>query len=324
MSIQFECKYCDSVLKAGAEKAGQRILCPACSEPIYVPFADDPAVGLVPQSTTSISRKSSENPDQVHLSSATEDALTLEGASDFRAPISVAKIWAHTSQIYSLNLPKCLLASLIDTIVGAVGLFLAVFLALTVAFLVQPPVELGVAAALVIFFLGAIPTFAIIAAGNQRYYLSLCRGATGPRQGLLPPRKTVVSLLMLGFIMWPISILGLFCGFVPGILLISLTWPAAAIVIDQNKNLFYAVGRSFQMTIKRPWRSAVLISMYFCILVASYFLPIAGTLFVLPFAGVFHAVAYLHLNGEGHRIEAMLELAKEQRRKSAPQITPRK
>jgi len=309
VSIEFDCPNCDSFLRAGNDKAGLRIRCPACQAPVWVPFLDaqndlqqQTSHRIDSQPSTSISTaafpEDIEELDDADLHWESENQEFSAKGTQIPEEVTVGGIVRESWRIYSENFSACLVASALDLVANAIAIVLAFVVAVMTFVALQGLRDLAFLAAAAVWLLGMMIVWSAISAKNCQYYLAMARGAPSAARFRRLKKLDIGRILLAWLFFWTIAGLGLLMCVVPGLVAVVLLWPFVVSVIDRDTSVAVAIRHAISITSRRPGVAAGACALHLLLLVIVSLVPIIGKLLGQPLAEVLHSVSYLHLTSE--------------------------
>ena len=323
MTIEFNCRHCDKVLKTSEDKAGRQAKCPGCGEVIEVPQTGDGTFVDVPPSDERVIERLSDEPPPVPAS--TDDTKPcpicgepiktdsircrfcgeifessgprrgrLSGYREMR-PFPPGEVIADAWRIYTgrmgLLIGSFMAMSLLTAITSIVG-------SVPVAFL-QSRYEQG-------DFIGTTiagcvaAVFVVLTAGFAFYlhsgYLALQVKAAREQPvefgDLFSGGRFCVRMLLNSLLFGLMVTLGGFACLVPGMLLALMFFPFGHALVDEDRPGIESLARAKELT-DGNWGSLLIVLIVAGLsLVAGTLACYVGLIFALPFANLLYAVTY--------------------------------
>ncbi len=330
LTVDFFCSNCEAQLRTSQAKSGQFITCPVCDTSLRVPVdAEVPSVSpyqdSFPEEADDLRQQWSGRSRSAPASDAESD-LGEETGFNWKAakcpicstPLSSPNAeceWcrdvevkgtpaaACTAQaitlrswdIYKNTFNQCILAGIFDLIATIVGVTIVFLVAILVATTLSFNREIALLSVLIVFGLGFTLVVGSLAAGNYRFFIALCRGESPKASHLMHFDRKTGQVVVAGAIYWGLAIVGLICGIIPGLIVMSRFWPHGRLIVDRDLGIVDSLIESARLTRGRFGVVFPVFLLHFLILVTSASLSIVGAMFAFPLAGILYSVTYLAL-----------------------------
>ena len=334
MTIEFQCRHCEKLLKTTSDKAGRQAKCPGCGSVIDIPSQESSLVEDAARRWGADFDSASSIPDtppktRVCPGCASEAEISASQCEhcgerfdkippvlprhEFRSDVSpfppgevIAEAWRIYSEQMGLLIGAFLATSILSSI--AVVLALAPFETARALFDRDEIFGAGIAG-----FFGAILSLAAIGfvfflqAGYLKLQLKVSRDQNAQFGDIFNGGKfafQTVQKLVLNSIVFSLMIsVGLSLCIIPGVLLALMFWPFAHVLIDEDRPGLGNLYRARQLT-DGNWSSLVLVFIVAtaCNL-AGYCSCGIGLIVTIPFVNLLYTVAYERMSCQ--RIKAM-------------------
>ncbi|MFG0334858.1 MAG: hypothetical protein ACF8TS_16000 [Maioricimonas sp. JB049] len=331
MSIEFVCPHCEYLLRTADDMAGMRAECPACGDPLWIPYpeeltsgdhAAEPAV-IEDDEWEPLSRHGNHDPvgafdddparggEGPEIDSETFDdeqvAASLAGPARGKTAnwyeegelwqprlVDPGEILTRTFELFGRNFGLLVTAGAVELIIGIVAVIVVAVPALLAAAMLWDGTPVALFVAALVWICGFAVTTSWLAVGHFRFYLKLARGEEATLADLLQAGPIAGRMTVLNILFGILTIVGLTMCVIPGLLVMLVYWPYGRLLVERNLPGFTAFEASRGVTRGHLATSLVLVFTAIGATVACNVIPL-GVVISVPFIGLLFSVAYLRM-----------------------------
>ena len=214
--------------------------------------------------------------------------------------VRVGEVLATSAKIFMRHTGLLVVATLLELLLFLVFLIPMVVLLLLLVSAIGP----NPGPAMAMLLLGVLGALVIVAwvvyqaqhPGHYVFMLKLARGQQATLLDLFGHSRASVKQVALSFVVTGLICIGLVAFVIPGLIVLTLSWPYGRLVVDRDPPGWSAITEAAQLV--RPHFRAVMM-LGLIVLLLQYVLSVAfAFLFTVPFGSLVYTVAYLRLSGE--------------------------
>lgn len=333
--MQLTCPHCRSILEADVAP-GVELACPVCERDFVAgdgplrttPSAEPTPVGLSSRPTWLCEICGTDNAAGTVACEFCEGRRSATPRSGRRpgrgvpvpARLQVGEVLGTTMKIFLRHVGLLVAVTLLELILLLIFILPLAIIGGLLARAAQAggaPLQLAL---VLFFFVAVVMAWIIYQAQHSGHYVFMLKVARGQKAGaadLFGHTRASSKQVLLSFIVAAMIVLGLVALIIPGLVVLTLSWPYGRLVVDRNPPGWSSIGESFEMV--RPHFGTVMM-LGLIVLSIQYLLSVLplAFLFTVPFGSLALTVAYLRMRGEP--TVADIELARRREQIEQPLI----
>lgn len=215
--------------------------------------------------------------------------------------LRVGEVLSTTMRIFARHTGLLVVVTLVELLLLLLFVIPMAVLFVIVAFAARnaanPAIELFVIVTAVLLILGAWIVYQAQHPGHYAFMLKLARGQKATLSDLFGHARASSKQVALSFVVTGLIALGLIAFIIPGLIVITLSWPYGRLVVDRDPPGWTAITESIDLV--RPHFGAV-VSLGAIVIGFQYLLSVLpfAFLFSIPYGSLALTVAYLRMQGE--------------------------